>query len=62
MRTKLLLVIGAMVAFMLLQSGCGNGNPNCPTCGTTTGGQYSVVNVMAVPEHNPTGEPGGPFN
>ena len=62
MRTKLLFVIGAMVAFMLLQSGCGNGNPSCPTCGTTTGGQYSVVDVMAVPEHNPTGEPGGPFN
>lgn len=62
MRSKLWFVIGAMLAFMLLQSGCGNGNPNCPTCGTTTGGQYSVVDTMAVPEHNPTGEPGGPFN
>lgn len=62
MRSRLLVVIGAMVAFMLLQSGCGNGNPQCPTCGTTTGDGYAVVDVMQVPEHNPTGEPGGPFN
>jgi len=25
-------------------------------------GAYSVINVVPVPEHNPTGEPGGPFN
>ena len=25
-------------------------------------GSYAIINVIAVPEHNPTGEPGGPFN
>jgi len=25
-------------------------------------GAYGVLNVIPVPEHNPTGEPGGPFN
>jgi len=31
-------------------------------CGTTTAGGYAVIDVIAVPEHNNTGEPGGPFN
>ena len=30
-------------------------------CGTTSGGTYTVIDVIAVPEHNNTGEPGGPF-
>jgi len=42
-------------------SGCG-GVKNCPVCGTTTGGGYAVIDVVPVPEHNPNGEPGGPFN
>jgi hypothetical protein len=25
-------------------------------------GAYGIINVVPVPEHNPTGEPGGPFN
>ncbi|MGB7602879.1 MAG: hypothetical protein WBM24_21435, partial [Candidatus Sulfotelmatobacter sp.] len=36
--------------------------PNCPVCGTTLNGAYAVIDVVPVPEHNPTGEPGGPFN
>jgi len=31
-------------------------------CGTTSHGAYAVIDVITVPEHNPTGEPGGPFN
>jgi hypothetical protein len=31
-------------------------------CGTTTADGYAVIDIMPVPEHNPTGEPGGPFN
>jgi hypothetical protein len=49
-----------MLLFVLL-SGCGS-PANCPTCGTTVNGSYAVINVIPVPEHNPTGEPGGPFN
>jgi hypothetical protein len=46
--------------FALLIS-CGS-PANCPTCGTTVNGSYGVINIIPVPEHNPTGEPGGPFN
>ena len=35
---------------------------HCPTCGTTKNGSYGVIDVVTVPEHNPNGEPGGPFN
>jgi len=49
-----------MLVFVLL-SGCST-PANCPTCGTTVNGSYGVINVITVPEHNPTGEPGGPFN
>jgi hypothetical protein len=45
----------------MILSGCGSSS-NCPTCGTTTGGQYAVIDVIPVPEHNNTGTPGGPFN
>ena len=61
MRSKLLLVFAAWLAFILLLAGCGT-NASCPTCGTTVNGAYGVINVIPVPEHNPTGEPGGPFN
>jgi hypothetical protein len=60
MRPRILLTILLTALFVIL-SGCGT-TPNCPTCGTTTNGAYTVINVIAVPEHNATGEPGGPFN
>ncbi len=61
MRSKVLLTI-AFAALLLILSGCG-GTPNCPTCGSTNDGQgYTDILNIPVPEHNPTGEPGGPFN
>ncbi|MGC1224342.1 MAG: hypothetical protein WA872_21385, partial [Candidatus Sulfotelmatobacter sp.] len=60
MRPRILLTILLTALFVIL-SGCGT-TPNCPTCGTTVNGAYAIINVIAVPEHNPTGEPGGPFN
>src|SRR5580693_6200981 len=60
MRPRILLTI-LLTALMVLASSCGS-TPNCPTCGTTLNGSYAVINVIAVPEHNNTGEPGGPFN
>ena len=60
MRSKLLSTILLAVLFVIA-NGCG-GVKNCPTCGTpTTGGYTNIVNIP-VPEHNATGEPGGPFN
>jgi hypothetical protein len=60
MRPRILLTILLTALFVIL-SGCG-GVKNCPVCGTTTADGYAVIDVMPVPEHNPTGEPGGPFN
>jgi hypothetical protein len=60
MRPGTLLTV-LLTAFYVTLSGCGNA-PNCPVCGTTTNGSYAVIDVIPVPEHNPTGEPGGPFN
>jgi hypothetical protein len=60
MRFRILLSVLAISLFVLA-SGCGSVK-NCPVCGTTTNGPYGVIDVMPVPEHNPTGEPGGPFN
>ena len=60
MRPRILLTI-LFTALFVIFSGCGT-TPNCPTCGTTINGVYSIVNVIPVPEHNATGEPGGPFN
>lgn len=42
-------------------SGCGS-QSNCPVCGTTKNGTETIIDIIPVPEHNPTGEPGGPFN
>jgi len=63
MKSKLLKVfeIAAVLTLGFLLNSCGS-QPFCPTCGTTVNGAYSVINVIPVPEHNPTGEPGGPFN
>jgi len=58
-RISLEILALAVLAFVL--NSCG-GQKGCPTCGTTVNGAYSVINVVPVPEHNPTGEPGGPFN
>ena len=58
---RIILELAAVLALAFLLNSCG-GQPHCPTCGTTVNGAYSVINVVPVPEHNPTGEPGGPFN
>jgi hypothetical protein len=60
MRPSILLTI-LLTALFVVASGCGN-VAGCPTCGTTTGGGYVDIVNIPVPEHNPTGEPGGPFN
>jgi hypothetical protein len=60
MRSKIVLSF-LLTTLFVLASGCGT-TKNCPVCGTTTAGQYTVIDVVPVPEHNPTGEPGGPFN
>src|SRR5271167_4293143 len=60
MRSRILLTV-LFAALLVIESGCG-GVANCPTCGTPTNvGYVDIVNIP-VPEHNPTGEPGGPFN
>ena len=53
--------VTALLALGFVLSSCG-GQAGCPTCGTTTNGAYGVLDIIPVPEHNPTGEPGGPFN
>ena len=60
MRPRILLTIFVTALFVTL-SGCGSVS-NCPICGTTKNGSYGVIDIITVPEHNPTGEPGGPFN
>jgi len=60
MRPSILLTVVLTVLFVMA-SGCGN-VAGCPTCGTTSGGGYVDIVNIPVPEHNPTGEPGGPFN
>jgi hypothetical protein len=61
MRARVLLTT-VFLAWLLVMIGCG-GVANCPTCGATpTGAGYADVLNIPVPEHNPTGEPGGPFN
>ena len=56
-----ILLTSLLIALFVLTTGCGT-TKNCPVCGTTTGGSYGVIDIVTVPEHNPTGEPGGPFN
>ncbi len=60
MRSRILFSFLLTVLFVLVSS-CGT-TPGCPVCGTTLNGSYAVVDVIDVPEHNGTGEPGGPFN
>ncbi|HMD84042.1 MAG TPA: hypothetical protein VKO18_05005 [Terriglobia bacterium] len=58
---RLLAVVALCGAAFILNS-CGSGQANCPVCGTDKNGTIGLINVMLVPEHNPNGEPGGPFN
>jgi hypothetical protein len=61
MRSRILLTI-FLSALWLITSGCG-GTANCPTCGAAPqGAGYADILNIPVPEHNPNGEPGGPFN
>jgi hypothetical protein len=60
MRSRIFLTVILASLFVILPS-CGTPS-NCPVCGTTQNGAYAVIDVISVPEHNPTGEPGGPFN
>jgi hypothetical protein len=60
MRSRILLTT-LLTALFVMAGGC-SGVANCPTCGTTKAGAYTDIVNIPVPEHNPTGEPGGPFN
>lgn len=66
MKAKILpaLALATLLASFFVSSSCGNGpgNLNCPVCGTDKNGTVQLIDVMIVPEHNPNGEPGGPFN
>jgi len=63
MKAKLfrLLALGALFGAALILNSCGSA-ANCPVCGTDKNGTIGLIDVMLVPEHNPNGEPGGPFN
>ena len=62
MRSKMMpfVVLAGVLAAFLFASSCGNGSSTCPTCGTDTHGTVGLILTMLVPEHNGTGEPGGP--
>jgi hypothetical protein len=66
MKSKMLpvLALALLLASAFVEISCGNGpgNVNCPTCGTNQNGSVTLIDSMIVPEHNPNGEPGGPFN
>ena len=51
-----------LFGMLFVLTSCGGGQAGCPTCGTDTNGAITLIDVMLVPEHNPNGEPGGPFN
>ena len=52
----------ALAGVMFFLTSCGGGDSGCPVCGTASHGPIGLIDVMQVPEHNPNGEPGGPFN
>jgi hypothetical protein len=60
MRSRILFTI-LLTGLFVVASGCGSVK-NCPICGTSSNGGYVNIDIIPVPEHNPTGEPGGPFN
>jgi hypothetical protein len=61
MKRRILILLALVLGFTVFYLGCGT-TANCPTCGTTQNDGYAIINIIPVPEHNPTGEPGGPFN
>src|SRR5450631_3732573 len=54
------LVVACLVSAAIV--GACNENTTCPTCGTIQNGTVGIIDIIPVPEHNATGEPGGPFN
>lgn len=64
MRPKMLplLALSMLLASVFIANSCGGGQAGCPVCGTDKNGTFGLIDVIPVPEHNPTGEPGGPFN
>jgi hypothetical protein len=58
---RLLAVVALFGAAFILNS-CASSPAGCPVCGTDKNGTVGLIDVMLVPEHNPNGEPGGPFN
>jgi hypothetical protein len=52
----------ALCGMLLFLNSCGSSPSGCPVCGTAQNGPIGLIDVMLVPEHNPNGEPGGPFN
>jgi hypothetical protein len=53
----------ALLGVLLLLGSCSSSSPSgCPVCGTQQNAPVGLIDVMLVPEHNPNGEPGGPFN
>src|SRR5262249_9597641 len=62
MRSKTIAYVFLAALFVIaIAVGCSS-TANCPTCGTTVNGSYTLIDVIPVAEHNPTGAPGGPFN
>lgn len=59
--TNKILLSFLLTTLFVLANGCG-GVANCPVCGTTKNDGYAIIDIIPVPEHNPTGAPGGPFN
>jgi hypothetical protein len=57
-----LLALVALLGVMFISNSCGSSQKGCPVCGTDKNGTIGLIDVMLVPEHNPNGEPGGPFN
>jgi len=64
MKTKMVPIRNLIALFGVLffLNSCGGGQAGCPVCGTQQEGPIGLIDVMMVPEHNPNGEPGGPFN
>src|ERR1700733_6399056 len=52
----------ALFGVLFLLNSCGGGQSGCPDFGPQKNGPIGLIDVMLVPEHNPNGEPGGPFN
>ena len=64
MRPKMFpfLALVALFGVIFISNSCGSSPASCPVCGTDKHATVGLIDVMLVPEHNGTGEPGGPFN